>query len=225
MRGFRTVLLTAAVAAAALVANGAGATTVDWASLTGDNGVDTVTGSIGAVGVTLANSTPYGFDQINGGGTDYWTTIGVGSPNYTQGVVNRPTGPDIVALSAAGTETISFSKPVTNVFIAFNSFNGADVTFSAPFTIISQGCGYWGCGTFVPNGGNTGFTGNGETVGVLEFTGTFTSLSFTDTVGENWHGITVGVSAVPEAATWALMIGGLGLMGAALRRRRSTTFA
>lgn len=36
---------------------------------------------------------------------------------------------------------------------------------------------------------------------------------------------TVGVPAIPEPATWAMMIGGFGLVGGALRRRRSLSFA
>lgn len=35
----------------------------------------------------------------------------------------------------------------------------------------------------------------------------------------------VTVSAIPEAATWAMMIAGMGLSGAALRRRRATALA
>jgi hypothetical protein len=30
-------------------------------------------------------------------------------------------------------------------------------------------------------------------------------------------------SAVPEPSTWAMMIGGFGIVGGAMRRRRSTT--
>ena len=33
----------------------------------------------------------------------------------------------------------------------------------------------------------------------------------------------VGVNAVPEPATWAMMIGGFGMLGAAARRRTRTT--
>ena len=34
--------------------------------------------------------------------------------------------------------------------------------------------------------------------------------------------VTLDVASVPEPATWAMMIGGFGLAGAALRRRRAT---
>ena len=36
-------------------------------------------------------------------------------------------------------------------------------------------------------------------------------------------GVTPPVAAVPEPATWAMMIGGFGLVGGAMRRRRATT--
>jgi hypothetical protein len=35
----------------------------------------------------------------------------------------------------------------------------------------------------------------------------------------------VGVPAIPEPATWAMMIGGFGLVGGALRRRRALSLA
>ena len=213
------LLLGSALAGSLFSAGAASAaTTVYWADL--QNASAGVVGGViaapsGNVGVTFNGS--YSFAQT-AGGIDYWSPTG-----YTQGVVNRPTGSDIIAFDAGGAKTITFSKTVTDPFIAFNSWNGNTVTFSSPFTVISQGCGYWGCGTFVPSNGNKTFFGSGETTGVLQFKGTFTSLSFTDT-SENWHGIQIGIAdvggGVPEPATWALMISGFGLAGAALRRRR-----
>lgn len=202
--------------ALSLVATAASAAvTVQWADLAAQPDATTVVGQIGAIGVTYSG--PLSFSQVSGG-TDFWVDYG-----YTQGNVNRPTGTDIIALNAGGTKTITFSQAVTNPYVAFTSWNGNTVTFDSQYEIISQGCGYWGCGTFVPSGGNTGFLGNGEVHGVLRFVGTFSTLTFTDT-SENWHGFTVGLapSTVPEPASWTLMITGFGLVGAGIRLRRST---
>ena len=191
---------------------------VAWASWTNPS-AGIVGGNIAApggnVGVTFTG--PYLFAQTNNVGTDYWRDDG-----YTQGLVNRPTGVDVIALNDGGMKTITFSQAVTDPYLAFTSWNGNTVTFSAPFQLVSEGCGYWGCGSFNTVGG-TGFSTGTEVHGVLKFIGTFTSLSFTDS-GENWHGFTVGIAdvanGVPEPATWAMMIAGFGLVGVSLRSRR-----
>jgi len=218
MAGFRNGVAAAFGGAMLFAAMSAHAVSVNWASLTSDDpNAGTVTGTVQTSSgpVTAVYSGGDLFDQLNNTGTNYWSP-----PDFTQGVVNPPLTSDIIALSDANTGTLTFSAPVTNVFMAFNSYNGAEVTFSSPFKIISQGCAYWGCGTFVPNANNTGFYGNSETVGVLEFLGTFTSISFTDTVTEDWHGFTFGVSPAPEAPTWVAMLLGFGLAGAGLRMAR-----
>ena len=144
---------------------------------------------------------------------------------YTKGLVNRPTGTDLISLDGGGLKTITFSQAVVNPFVAFTSWNGNSVTFSAPYTVISEGCGFWGCGTFQSTG-PASFFGSGEVHGVLQFQGTFTQLSFTDS-NEFWHGFTVGAEgvAVPEPGTWALMIMGFGAAGAMLRRRQRAIVA
>ncbi len=203
---------TVSAAALALAGSASAAINVNWADWTQASAGSASGTILGTVGVTYTGG--YTFAQTNGG-TDYWVDGG-----YTQGLVNRPTGTDIIALDQGGRKVITFSQAVVDPFMAFTSWQGNTATFSAPFTVISQGCGYWGCGSFSAFGGNTGFNGAGEVHGVLQFKGTFTSLSFTDT-SENWHGFTVGASGVvPEPATWAMMIMGFGFAGAALRSRR-----
>lgn len=85
------------------------------------------------------------FTQTNGAGTDYWVEPNIGN-DYTEvanvAVVNRPTGTDVIALNAGGRKTITFSQAVVDPFLAFTSWNNNTVTFSSPFTVISQGRGF-----------------------------------------------------------------------------------
>ena len=55
---------------------------------------------------------------------------------------------------------------------------------------------------------------------MVQFIGSFTSISWTAPVGENWHGFQVGVNAIPELETYALMLAGLGALGFMARRRK-----
>ena len=219
----------AAAAAALAWGSTAGAVVVNWADLTQTNGSTFANGNIqvGAnnVGVSVTGI-GFSFVQTNGG-INYWTQ---GSPApYTSGSVsNAPGTSDIIAFNQGGLKTITFSQAVSDVYLALVSWQGNAGVFDQPFEIISEGCGYWGCGTFA-NVTATSFTGNGELHGIIRFTGNFTSVTFTD-LTENWHGIQIGIAGlapptnggVPEPMTWAMMIAGFGLMGASLRRRAGT---
>ena len=118
----------AALGATLFAAGAASATTVNWADLTSQTSATHINGTIatgsGPVGVTYDGS--IFFSQITGGGTDYWVDGG-----YTQGVVNRPPGTDIIAISDGGMKTITFDRTVTDVFIAFTSWNGNFASLSA----------------------------------------------------------------------------------------------
>jgi hypothetical protein len=224
-------LLAATLLTSAVPGQAVEVTWADWTSSTST----TVSGSLAtlpdAVDITFSSSSGFAFVQT-GGGT-YWWTEGTPKP-YTGGAVsNAPSNSDIIALGTGGTKTISFSAPISDLYIAFVSWNGNVVDFDRPFVKVSEGCGYWGCGTFSLGVDDT-FVGSGEVHGILYFPGTFTSLSFTDS-SEYWHGLTIGVAGlappppppgVPEPASWAMMIAGLGLAGAALRTtRRRVAFA
>lgn len=208
------LFLGSALALALPQAASAAITWTDWQQA----GTNTVIGTAGAVGVTYTGS--YQFAQTNGG-IAYWD-----SPNW-DGTAGRPSGSDIVALNSAGTKTITFSTAVAEAYVAIMSWNGqSNVTFSNAFTQEGwvRGCGYWGCGVLT-NVTATSFTSNGESHGLLKFAGPITSLTFTESNNENWHGIQVGITAVPEPSTWALLILGFGAVGGAMRQRRRATLA
>ncbi len=79
------------------------------------------------------------------------------------------------------------------------------------------------------NAGNLSFSHNytnfvlaaGDKVGIaINYDGVY----YNDSTGLNFT-VTSAAGAVPEASTWAMLIAGFGLTGAAMRRRRSATTA
>ncbi|MCA8944705.1 PEP-CTERM sorting domain-containing protein [Cognatazoarcus halotolerans] len=216
----------------------------------GFQGQGTITTTTSTVTVTYTNGNGIGFYQSSGG-VDYYQNGHSGRDDtispYTSSVVdNSPTGTDIIALSRAGDQTLTFSQSIANPVFAFVSLNGNGYAFlNQDFNILSVGgvdgnaCGYWGCGgvtkVVVDLGGgnflyklNSSNVGGSEPHGVIQFTGAFDTLTWTSATNEYWNGFTVGVqgtatevfppSRVPEPATLILM--SLGLVGLATVRRR-----
>ena len=187
---------------------------VTWANWTSanyqGNPSSTVTGNIGSITVTATGDYQGSNTQLTG--QSYYPWPNVWSPEATYHTVygNGPPNPDIIALSNAGTETITFSQSVTNPLIALMSWNTSDVTFNSAIKILTTGGPnyYWGVAgvdlnKLVINATGNGFTGpNGEGNGVIQVLGTFDQshpLTFTDTSSEYWHGFTVGTVPLPAA--------------------------
>lgn len=207
----RLIATALAAALAAPAAFAAPAYWTDWTSemSTASGVAGSITSGANTVGVTFTGL--YSFAQLSGG-TFYWTNPAI----YTSATVdNAPATVDLIGLNRGGSKTITFSQSVHNPLIALVSWNGNVVDFGAPITVLSEGCGYWGCGTALLNAGGTGFTGAGEMHGVIELIGDFTSITFTDT-SENWHGFTVGIQGLTDPGTGVPEPTSLALIGGAL---------
>lgn len=170
--------------------------------------------------------------QVGTGGINYYVPASV----YTNSqVANVPSNNNLVALSElyTGGNTLTFSSPLLNPILDIVSLGqGArpvTYNFDATPMILSQGSAYWGgCATCLTVTGNS-LKGT-EGSGVIEFLGSYSSLSWTTTGGEYWNGFTIGVqglgtgpsSGTPEPATFGLFgVAAAIALGIARKRRRA----
>lgn len=114
----------------------------------------------------------------------------------------------------SATNTITFSSPVTDPIMAIWSLGASSAsasfvfTASEPFTLESGGPSAEYGGRSVTASGDT-VTGS-EGNGVIQFSGTFSTLTWTNPSFENYYAFTVGVTgaatpAVPEPSTLVLL--------------------
>ena len=212
----RTLAL-AATGAALLSVSGAQAAVISWTHWTGST-ASGATGSAGGIGVTYTG-------ELLGLSTyPQYTPVG----SFSGGTVgNAPVGSDGTVELTGGdshSNTITFSQAVLNPVMAIWSLgqNGgpAEFDFTIPFTIQGGGASSQYGGSIITQTGTNvaGIEGNG----VIQFSGPIKSISFTNPKSEYYYGFTVGDAgaAVPEPASWAMMVLGFGSLGAVLRRRR-----
>jgi PEP-CTERM motif-containing protein len=223
----------AIVAASVLAATPASAVLIDWtawgSATVGTPGV--AQGTIAPDGVTVSYVGEVRNLFIN------FPSWQPSPPTFSGGTVGDPppSSGGIIQLfgGAAELDTLTFSTPVINPVMAIWSLgNGGDTarfdfTAAEPFTIESGGpsAEFGGSSIFltpvIPNS-ISGTEGNGT----IRFNGTFTAITWTNPVFENWYGFTVGIagvgpSGVPEPSTLVLLGSGLvGLAGVTWRRQR-----
>lgn len=213
-----SVLAVAALAFAAAPASAAIQWT-DWTQAGNGGAVGNLAG--GTVTATVNTGQIHNW-QVSGG-TDYWRQGGVNPWPAYDGVSNVPPNNDFIAPNS-GSYTFTFSKPLTDLYIAIISQGQPSIqtqwTFDKPFTLVDQGQGFWGNGVFTIVGNQISA---GEAHGIIKFDGPVSTLNLRSANGEFWSGLTFGTSGVvPEPATWAMLIAGFGLVGAAARRRRAS---
>jgi hypothetical protein len=192
-------------------ANAAALTWTDWTSTTQGtitSGSSTINVSLQGVTGNLENGDYY----YNNANTGYTNPTG----SYA-GLV--PT--DFIREWGTGTVKLTFSNPVTNLYMSLVSVGQPGVpvsyVFNAPFTVISAGSNYWGYDHYTTSG-NT-FTGY-EYNGILKFSGTFSTFEFTINDPENWHGFNIAATPAPEPSS--MLLGFLSISGIlGLRKRKS----
>jgi hypothetical protein len=184
----------------------------NWASATvGAPGM--ATGSLNGVTVSYKGEV---IGAVTNGSSADWSNpassfIG-GTVTTSPGVVG-----DIIFQDGAftGTNTLSFSSPLVNPVFAIWSLGrpsiAATYSFNAAPRFEAGGPDIYGGGPITVSGNVvSGMEGSG----IVQFTGTLTSLSWTNTP-EFYYGFTVGeagtASAVPEPASFALLGASLAL--------------
>lgn len=224
---------------------------IDWQGSTTSGSGFMALGQITSGGEVLdaTHNNPIGVGFIQtGAGIDYFSGGATNSP-YTStgpdGNDNRPPAAEMIALRYAGPQTLSFSKPVENLYLSFVSINGNGWRFDQDFSILSHtganidgagadSAGYWGSGGVVrvDNGDGTYSLNatSGEPHGTILLPDVFSVLSWNSLTNEYWNGFTVGIEGTDEqvgpapiplpAGAW-LVLTGLAGFGMVARRRNA----
>ncbi len=166
-------------------------------------------GTLGSIVVDYSGEV-YSATTVGNTGVYYWSP----GATFTNSVVNSlPDTSDVITLigGVGITSTLTFSAPVTDLYMDILSLGAPGrsnaFVFNHTFSILSQGGDYW-----KPTGVNCSLTPSGNSLtgiegsGCILFPGTITSLSWTISNYEPYAGFTIGMTAIPEPGTLAIMV-------------------
>jgi len=151
-------------------------------------------------------------------------------------VDNAPSG-SLVQITGANpaetrtTYTLTFGTTVVNPVMAISSLGAGAIgivpaatavyDFYQPFTLLNTGPGFFGGNATTMTAPTMYELSGTEGNGIIAFTGSFNSITWTAPTFENYQEITVGdPNPSPEPAGWSLALGGFVMIGAARFRRR-----
>jgi hypothetical protein len=211
----KSLVISAIFLCSATAANAAVIDWADWGSAVSSPVVGTAIGTTSS-GVTIGYT-----GELQSLVTNYPSFQP--SSSFVGGNVGNAPSPSGGVLQLFGgnsgvTDTITFSTAVTNPVFAIWSLGSPsitarfDFTDAEPFTIQAGGANAEYGGSSIVKSGNSIFGTEGN--GTIQFIGTFSQITWTNPVFENWYGVTVGVqAAVPEPSTWAMLILGFAGIG------------
>lgn len=209
----KNLAIAAAVAALAM-AGGAHAATLVWnfSSHTGDLGT-TETYTAGGLSVTAS-----GFNQY-GSATDLWGKHNGGDENGL-GMVNDPSG-DHEIYYHKGFVQLDVTNLLGKILAGSLQFGTNSTTGGEAWAVYgSNTAGGYSTSNLVTSGSNEGEHKLGGSWKYYDFVET-SSLG-----GKNFLITDLEAApGVPEPATWAMMMIGVGMVGGSLRRRQAATFA
>ena len=217
---FRFALVAAALAASSL----ANAATIDW-NTWASNSAGSISTTSGPISVTYRGEMSgwySGYPSWGPSATFADGTIVANAPVAANGIVRLIGGGG----GDAVVNTVSFSQSVVNPVFSIWSLGQGGNTASFHFlgatpVFVAGGPGAEYGGSSISVSGNDVFGTEGD--GTVQFIGTFTSLSWTNPVAENWYGFDVGVAGVagvvPEPGSMGMLMAGLTLTALAIRRR------
>ena len=235
----KTFAIAASVAAAALtVPAAASAQTYDFANF-GNSVFSYGSGTTGAsfAPFTAANTFAGGcFGQANfacatAGGQSGFPVIGVntGATTVSFETVDLPVNTLLFhpASGGSGTDAIlSFTAPTTSLYNVSGTFSRLDRTPTGGngVAVLAIGGSTIFSGAIPAGAQGSGFSFN-QTVSLVAGQTIFLGVNNAGEYTFDSTGLTGAIRAVPEPASWALMILGFGVAGYALRRRTRATVA